>query len=86
MKDFIISFLDNKKIDWIEKDGKIIISQEFQKDIYYPEIDMYGPYILTEWNYNSSLNKELSSFNKKLEEKFHTYFECEYPGTFSVII
>lgn len=86
MKETITNFLDKIGCDWIEKDGKIIISDEFQKDRYHEEDDMSYPYFLTEWNYPHSLNKELSEFNEFLDKEYGYYFECEWAGTFAVIL
>lgn len=86
MKEFIINFLKEKGVTWIEKDGKILISDEFQKDVYDKENDMTYPYILTEWQHDNILNKELSEFNNVLDEEYGYIFECEWPGTFSIIL
>jgi len=86
LKEFATNFLNEKKIDFIEKDGKIIISDEFQHEEYDEELGFSYPYILTEYNYPHSLNEELSEFNNILDEKFGHIFECEWAGTFSLIV
>jgi len=86
MKDFVTKFLDSKGITWKIQDGKIIISSEFQEEHYDKEIDMNVPYFLTEWGYDASLNEELSEFNDVIDKKYGHIFECEWPGTFSLLL
>ena len=86
MFSFITSFLNDNNITWEKQNSKVVISTEFQKDILDEELGIYMPYIITDYSYPNLLNKKLSSFNETLDDKFGYNFECDWDGTFSVIL
>ena len=86
MKLFIIDFLNKEGCDYQIQKDKLVISDEFQIPRMNEELGFESPYFLTEWQYPASLNSTLSDFNNVLDEKFGRIFECDYDGTFSIIL
>lgn len=86
MKEFVTNFLDKEGVTWKQQANKIVISDEFQEDIFDEELGFGLPYVLTEFNYPHSLNKTLREFNDVLDNEFGHIFECEWSGTFSIIL
>ena len=87
---YLTKELDKLQVDYIIKDGKLIIAQELQSDkdqSFYANgefFKLHAPIQITEWNYSCSLSEELQELNDRIDKKFDRYFECEYPYCFSV--
>jgi len=63
------------KHKFVEADNKIIISDENDNKT-----------CITEWDYPHSLSDELAELNDFMDNKYEINFECEWSGTFSIIL
>jgi hypothetical protein len=63
------------KHHFVEADNKIIISDENENDT-----------PITEWEYNHCLSDELAEINDFMDNKYNLSFECEWSGTFGIIL
>jgi len=86
MKDFIIAFLKQEGVTYQIQGEKLVISDEFQEEKFDVELGFGVPYFLTEWNYPASLSETLSEFNNTLDREYGHIFECDWDGTFSIIL
>ena len=63
------------KHKFVEADLKIIISDENDNDTR-----------ISEYEYEHTLSDELAELNDFMDNKYEINFECEYRGTFSIIL